>query len=409
MLVKHSYKERGQALILLVLGMVSLIGLTALAIDGGNIFSDRRHAQNAADTAALAAALAKARDQNWSAAALGRAASNGYDNDGASNIVEVHSPPVSGTYAGNAEYIQVIITSNVETFFAGIVGVTQVTNRVEAIARSRPPIASEMYFGNAMVSLSPDTCKSFLYGGTAGTSVIGGGLFVNSNCSCADSAAFFNASSSARLDASEGITAVGCIKYKEGAVTGPAQSGADPVAYPPEYVMPNPTCSGDAVWNNTTKTLSPGHWTGDFPPSQTAHLEPGVYCVNGDFKITSSNAALTGSEVTIHVTSGEVRFNGGYVDLSAPTSGPYKGLLISLPITNSSEVVLNGNASWSITGTILAPASNCTINGTEDGFALNSQVICYNINLTGTGSTTINYNDADNYNATLPPAIELTR
>src|SRR5512141_2701217 len=52
-------KERGQALVLIVFAIVGLIGLTGLAIDGGNAYSDRRHAQNAADTAALAAALSK--------------------------------------------------------------------------------------------------------------------------------------------------------------------------------------------------------------------------------------------------------------------------------------------------------------------------------------------------------------
>ena len=38
------------------------IGFTALAIDGSAKLSDRRHAQNAADTAAVAAALTKVND-----------------------------------------------------------------------------------------------------------------------------------------------------------------------------------------------------------------------------------------------------------------------------------------------------------------------------------------------------------
>src|SRR5512141_3224323 len=52
--------ERGQALVLIALAAIGLFGVTGLVIDGGAKFSDRRHAQNAADTAALAAALAKA-------------------------------------------------------------------------------------------------------------------------------------------------------------------------------------------------------------------------------------------------------------------------------------------------------------------------------------------------------------
>src|SRR5689334_20899575 len=54
------FVARGQALILIALAAVGLFAVTGLAIDGGARFSDRRHAQNAADTAALAAALTKA-------------------------------------------------------------------------------------------------------------------------------------------------------------------------------------------------------------------------------------------------------------------------------------------------------------------------------------------------------------
>ena len=53
--------ERGQALILIVLAMVGLAGMAGLVVDGGNLFLDRRNAQNAADSAALAAALTRIR------------------------------------------------------------------------------------------------------------------------------------------------------------------------------------------------------------------------------------------------------------------------------------------------------------------------------------------------------------
>ncbi|MEJ2303473.1 MAG: Tad domain-containing protein [Anaerolineales bacterium] len=54
MRVNNSSSERGQALILLVFAAVALLGFTALAIDGGMVYADRRHAQNAADAASLA-------------------------------------------------------------------------------------------------------------------------------------------------------------------------------------------------------------------------------------------------------------------------------------------------------------------------------------------------------------------
>ena len=42
----NAYKssERGQALVLIVLGMVVMLGFTALAIDGGRLYTERRHA-----------------------------------------------------------------------------------------------------------------------------------------------------------------------------------------------------------------------------------------------------------------------------------------------------------------------------------------------------------------------------
>ena len=42
--------QRGQALVMIALAAIGLFAFAALAIDGSTIFSDRRHAQNAADT-----------------------------------------------------------------------------------------------------------------------------------------------------------------------------------------------------------------------------------------------------------------------------------------------------------------------------------------------------------------------
>ncbi|HEY5668948.1 MAG TPA: Tad domain-containing protein, partial [Anaerolineales bacterium] len=53
-------QEKGQALVLITLAMVVLLGFTALAIDGGMVYSDRRHAQNAADASSLAGGSAAA-------------------------------------------------------------------------------------------------------------------------------------------------------------------------------------------------------------------------------------------------------------------------------------------------------------------------------------------------------------
>jgi hypothetical protein len=83
----HNSSENGQALIIITLAAIGLFGFTALAIDGGMVFSDRRHSQNASDTAAFAAALARVRAiPDWKQAGLDRAASNDYTNDGTTQV-----------------------------------------------------------------------------------------------------------------------------------------------------------------------------------------------------------------------------------------------------------------------------------------------------------------------------------
>ena len=86
---KRNNSERGQVLVIIALAMIGLIAMTGLAIDGSMVLSDRRNAQNAADTAVLAGALAKVRPQTdaygnpipWKLVALDRAGSNGYTGD----------------------------------------------------------------------------------------------------------------------------------------------------------------------------------------------------------------------------------------------------------------------------------------------------------------------------------------
>jgi Flp pilus assembly protein TadG len=378
--------EKAQSLLLIAVAMLALLGLTAIAIDGGNVYRDRRQAQNAADNAALAAALAITQNQDWQQAASTRASQNGYLNDGVRSVVEVYYPPVEGPYAGNTEYVQVIITSHVSTYFASIVGVSQLTNRVQAVARARPPQA--LFNGNAVVGLAPTACKAVEFQGNAQMTITGSGLFVNSNCSCNQTAAFFNNSGAGTLHVPY-IQSVGCVKYKDGAVdAGNIQTGVQPLPYPPSWLPPIPAC--DYTWNSLSGSRS---------------LQPGVHCVNGNFTI-NANDVLTGNGVTI-VVYGEVRWNGGTVTLSAPASGPTAGLLLYLPITNNNSITFNGNASWDIRGTILAPASDITINGAQDGFSLHSQIIGYTVKLTGNGNTTIQYNDSDNIDQ--PSSIELTK
>ncbi len=402
--------ERGQVMILLVLGIVAFVGITALAVDGGYAFADRRNAQNAADAAALAAALAKIEGEDYIAAGLNVALTNGYDNDGTTNTVEIYNPPSSGVYAGNEEYIQVVITSTVDTFFAPVVGWEQITNRVEAVARARPAYRQEMFFGNALVALAEDG-RGLKATGTPVITTEGGGIFVNSRASDA----FFIRGTADVIAPSisvvGGVSSAGPVTLVPTPVT-----GVDPIEWPVENVVwPRPSCSTNAT--RSGNTMSPGRYVGTFPPRGVEILEPGVYCINGDFHVRDYQK-ITGNGVVIYMESGDIWWNArSEINLTAPTDGPYAGLLIYyMPPDDPCDrrrgrpdVMINGRADSVIIGTIFAPSANVHITGRGSLSAYHSQFIGCTIEATGNEDLYVQYDDAENYDVIVPPEIELAQ
>ena len=395
--------EKGQALILITLAVIGLIGFTALAIDGGSAFSDRRHAQNAADTAALAAALAKIQGTDWIALGLERAEDNGYKNDGQSSTVHVHCPPEGGQYLGDDEYVEVIIESVVKTTFSRVLGREQINNRVEAVTHVSPAKEEPLYDGAALVALKPDGRGSFRSHGTNIASIVGSGIFVNSNNSCA-----FEQVGNSTIDTPFGIQIVGgaCMN---GSITPATQitGGAATVPYPPAILPPEPTCSQDAVQYGDT--LSPGNWADAFPPKGVTRLQPGIYCVDGMFMV-NANETLSGSDVLIYMRSGNVHWDGNaQINLSAMQYGPYAGLLIYMPLSNDEGMIINGNSDSSFIGTFLAPASDIQVNGTAGVDGYHSQFIGYTIDLIGTADMLVEYDQSENLIMDFPPTLELVK
>src|SRR5437867_11210874 len=84
--MKSKFHEKDQALILIALAAIGLFAFGALAIDGSRVYSEKRQAQNAADAAALAGALAYSRGNSITDAAQDRATSNGYDDINKNNV-----------------------------------------------------------------------------------------------------------------------------------------------------------------------------------------------------------------------------------------------------------------------------------------------------------------------------------
>src|SRR6266481_1613416 len=100
----------GQALPILAAAMALILGLCGLAVDVGLLYTARRTMQTAADAAAVAGATALRDAQTVSSAARAAATLNGFTNDSNNVSVAVNNPPSGGTYAGNASYVEVVVS-----------------------------------------------------------------------------------------------------------------------------------------------------------------------------------------------------------------------------------------------------------------------------------------------------------
>src|ERR1700757_1302682 len=125
----HS-SRRGVVVPMVALLLIGLLGGTAIAIDGGLLLVNRRHAQGAADAAALAGAIDlftnfdanQGKDPSGSAAASAKdtAADNGFTDGVDGTVVTVNIPPSSGTFKGLDGYVEVIINMQQQRYFSRI-------------------------------------------------------------------------------------------------------------------------------------------------------------------------------------------------------------------------------------------------------------------------------------------------
>src|SRR5258706_13643535 len=407
--------ERGQALILIAISMVALFSIVGLAVDGSMVFSDRRHAQNAADTAAVAGALAKVTgDTGWQTVALNRAGDNGYNGDLVNSTVEVDNPPVSGIYSNCSDvhftctdYVQVIITSTVKTSIASMFGITQLHNRVEAVASAIGSSIPSSLNSNGIVALSPSGC-ALITGGNGTLNVSSGGMFSNSDSGCS-----FRCNGATLTANIPSITTVGGYDMNGCAISTSYTAGSKQLAFPPQYqeLAEPPQCSQTAdlaanysvtgTGSNKTATLQPGHYS-VLPLSnqwKNMVLNPGVYCIDTTLSVANSLQMQSGA------TAGVLLYFklGGYFTINGNTTvniwginanndsslSAYAGFLMYVApdysLSTPPTCKINGGSTSSYQGTIYAPYCDLQINGNA-AYTMQSQLIGYTVDVSGNPS-----------------------
>lgn len=161
---------RGQALLIVAASMVVLLGIAALVVDLGLSWMLRRHEQNAADPAAIAAAR-YIEDADYGAmvtAACFYAQQNGFFEgdpdcanalDPANRNLEVLWPPsgpLAGSFAGRPEMVLVVVRDTHPSFFGRIFGQAEATVATGAVAARETRSANS----NSLVALDPVSCAA---------------------------------------------------------------------------------------------------------------------------------------------------------------------------------------------------------------------------------------------------------
>jgi hypothetical protein len=333
--------EKGQAIVFLALGFVVFLGFVGLAIDGGMLYSDRRHAQNGSDASSLAGGAAagmvlanNAEDhleityEEWDCgsdwmnyaeemaqnAAIARGGSNGFtiEDTLTQTITSTNNTYVTtacydtwnGSYYDRYLDVTVNISDTTESSFAHLLYPAPLRNVVNATTSVWPK--APFGIGLAIIALNYE-CKGgdggVTFEGNANMYIDGGGIFSNA-CFVGNGTATSVTVTDEDGDPIENVcTGEDCWdpNGKPQIIPVPIE-GDNPNGIPPEavYIAP-PTCSS-AVWpevrvtNNQVETISPGTYQAISVLGGELYLEPGLYCIVGSKGVTITGGRVWGPD-----------------------------------------------------------------------------------------------------------------
>ena len=147
--------------------------------------------------------------------------------------------------------------------------------------------------------------------------------------------------------------------------------------------------------------------------SATATATRFRFIATGSGAITvNSSGSLTSSNAFIYSKTGTFNWNSSAtINLTAPPDGDpdgLAGLVIYLPLTNTSSFILNSSATLTLKGTFLAPAVALTLNS-SGGASNDRQIIVNTVTINSSAVVTLNYNASAFFDAPGNPTVELVK
>lgn len=382
LLKRFARNDQATIAVMFAIMLPIILGVAGLGVEAGMWFKDRRELQTIADAAVISAAIENsygASSSEYTAAATVEANLNGF-NDSTDSFTSVGTP-TSGAYSGDSDYIEVVLSRNLTTI------ISQVFYNFDPVTTARAVATTTGDSEACVLALSTTASPAVDISGNGTVSMVDCGLVSNSTqsaysvevCNNCDLTTDCVWAAGGIDDGLNSITTTNC--------TDPV-SNASPVSDPYATLDvpadfgdcdPATSMSGGQYIINSDTTLDPGRYCQGFAITNgTVTMNPGTYIMDsGDFNMTGGN--LTGEGVTFILSSstspandtGEMKITGnGTVDLTAPTSGAYTGILMyqdrNVSGAPNARHLLTGGSTAELSGVLYAPNYNIDFAGGND-------------------------------------------
>ncbi|WP_315922244.1 TadE/TadG family type IV pilus assembly protein [Mesorhizobium sp. SP-1A] len=393
--------EQGATAVIFAIMMPVIIGGLALGAETGYWFMIKNTLQNAADVSAHSVGVRMRQGDQLAdlrQAATRIAVSSGFHPD--LGELQVNIPPLTGDYRGSREHAEVVLTERYERLFSAIFSKTpvEISTRAVVTIKGGTPLC--------VLALSGDGRNAFQVAPLVDVTLEGCGAASNSSSNSSISSVLYSGRLFAKcVQTSGGFYMINVLGFTAcGANLTAAAPVSDPYRNFDEIDSTNLPCSnppsskqnGEAE-RSTGRIVIDGtpvmRFCADVEIKGRYNFAPGIYVIDGgNFRI-APGATVTGEEVSFFIRrGGAVNISAAIVILSAPTSGPHRGVLFSNN-RNDNEVahrisLMNGSV---LSGVIYLPTSSLTFSGGRNSHCL--QIVASTIQFTG--STWANANCAN--------------
>jgi hypothetical protein len=414
--------RRGTVAVFVALALTGIVGVTAIAVDGGYLRDKKNQVQAAVDAAAMAGAsrLYEEYPTNLGAdpqnhaynSAMSAFNKNGYSTSDGQSTISISVPPTTGIYAGLNGFIEVTLTYNQPRFFSGIFGSAPIPVYARAVARGAwvaPNVGVIVlnYTGRATLNAQ----------GNGAFTETGAPVIVNSN----NASAVVDAGNGSLIAPEFDITGNYTSSGNGGLTTRPTDNNVytgvhptpDPLAYLPVPTQPSAgNMTTVSLGNgNTQYTLSPGAYTNlpNFNTGDVVIFKQASAGNNGIFYITGGGFNSQGATIQMDssTTGGMMIYNAGTgsndkinitgnsagsVTITPLTDGIYQGMSIFQNRSATQNIQIEGNGTFSIRGTIYGASAMLQATGNGAVSNIGSQYVSQDLNLGGNGNISITYN-----------------